>query len=80
MKSLNITRIPYESCAEQLDESYSYWLRNSGLSCLTDFEPDIEIKGNYLTAHFFYLKLNLELCPEYSESEGVECTPLEEIK
>ena len=80
IKSRRIRRIPHERCAEQLNNSYSVFIRNSGLICLTDFEPDVEIKGNYLADQFFYIRLKLELCPEYSEIEDVECAPLEEIK
>ena len=79
VKSRRIRRIPHERCAEQLNEEYSDFIRNSGLICLTDFEPDVEIKGNYLADQFFYIRLKLEICPEYSEIEGIECSPLEEI-
>ena len=48
--------------------------------CLKDYGTDMYLKGNYLSDEFHYIEINFELCHEYSQETGTECTSLEATK
>ena len=54
--------IPHKKCADDDTNETSDFVKESGLICITEFDEDAVLKGNYYADEFSYIQIIFELC------------------